>query len=169
MRVSELMAALAPHCATNPEVFYGPYALMSITQADPDNGRLYLTVPPEQAEPEQQAAEQQAEPLTLEQRVEALEKRLSDYGLTDLIADSLDYDKLAMSCADHISMREVASHIDGSDIAENISIYDIVAELDMSDIAGYIDTEDVAEHLDLTDTVRKVLTNTRLCLDTSTD
>jgi hypothetical protein len=186
MRVSELMAALAPHCATNPEVFYGPYALLSVTQADPDNGRLYLTVAatmspppsllaeteqqaePEQAEPEQ-AAEQQAEPLTLEQRIEALEKRLLEDTFFESVADAIDYEHLAGEVADRVSLREVARCIDMSDlvseighsdlaseVASEIYLSDLASEIDLSDLAGYVDTEGVAEHLDLTDLAARV-------------
>jgi len=188
MRVSELITKLVAHGPADPEVICAGYALGSV-ELDPDNGRLYLCIgsyvggvvsppaEPEQAEPEQPEPEQ-AEPLTLEQRIEALEKRLSDYGLTDFIADSLDYDELAKSCVDYINLREVArcvdmcdlaSEIDLSDIAGNIYMSDLASEIDLSDLAGYVDTEEVAGYMNLTNTVRDILTNTRFRMDTSTD
>jgi hypothetical protein len=183
MRVSELITKLVAHGPADPEVICAGYALDSV-ELDPDNGRLHLCIgsyvgcvvsPP--AEPEQ-AEPEQAEPLTLEQRVEALEKRLSDYGLTDFIADSLDYDELAKSCVDYINLREVArcvdmcdlvAEIDLSDIASNIYMSDLASEIDLSDLAGYVDTEEVAGYMNLTDTVRDILTTTRFRLDSSTD
>lgn len=192
MRVSELMAALAKHYPADPEVFHGPYALLSVNQADPDNGRLYVTISNIMSPPPSLLAEteQQAEPLTLEQRVEALtrsvealETRLSEdtcYNLAQ-IADALDYDTLAREAARHVNLRELArwmdfdleciaetlaDRIDSSDIAEHFDASDIADNIDLSDLAGYIDTEDVAEHLDMTDTVRAVLTTTRFRLDT---
>ena len=126
-----------------------------------DDGHVHLYT--EQAKPEQ------AEPLTLEQRIEALEQRLSDYGLTDFIADALDYDHLAREAAERVNLRELARWVDMSDfaseIAESIDASDIADNIDLSDLAGFIDTEDVAGNLDLTDTVRSILNSLRFRLE----
>jgi hypothetical protein len=111
----------------------------------------------EQADPEQ------AETLTLEQRIEALEQRLSDYGLTDFIADALDYDELAKYSAERLSIREIARCVDMCDLAASIYV-------DLSDLAGYIDAEEIARHIDtedidLTDTVRDILNSARFRLE----
>jgi len=134
-----------------------------------DDGHVHLytkQADPEQAEPEQ-ADPEQAETLTLEQRIEALEQRLSDYGLTDFISDALDYDRLADCCAERLNMREVARCVDMCDLAASIDVdlSDLAGYIDAEEIAGYIDTEDVAGNLNLTDTVRDILSSLRFRLE----